>query len=216
MAKDRLKSATGGRIGYKLGSFDKGRRAFLKMLGIGAGTTAAAKSGILRFSDTAAPKVIEKVAEKTTSSVPPPYFFELAQKIKTLGKPDKVTYQERVEITRYTGKNGDEYELVEDLNTGNMQITKDKTGIGAYGDKSFDTIEDRSVMEYKKGRGDETTKGTPADEYDEYKVEFDADGTEAGADNLDAIIQKEIIEEAKSDAPTIKKAGGGIARMLGE
>ena len=50
MAKDRLKSATGGRIGYKIGSLDKGRRAFLKMLGIGAGTTAAAKSGILGFS----------------------------------------------------------------------------------------------------------------------------------------------------------------------
>jgi hypothetical protein len=51
MAKDRLKSATGGRIGYKVGGFDKARRAFLKMLGLGAGATAAAKSGILRFSE---------------------------------------------------------------------------------------------------------------------------------------------------------------------
>ena len=213
----------GGRIGYKVGGFDKARRAFLKMLGIGAGTTAAAKSGILRFSDTAAPKVIEKVAEKTTSSVPPPYFFELAEKIKKLGKPDKVTYQERVEITRYTGKNGDEYELIEDLSTGDMQITKDKMGVGSYGDKSFDTIQDRSVLEYRVGRMDvkdeglETQKGfKEADEYEEYKVEFDVDGTEAGADDLDAIVQKEIIEEAKGDAPSIKKASGGIARMLGE
>ena len=31
---------------------------------------------------------------------------------------------------------------------------------------------------------------------------------------MDAIVQKEIIEEAKGDAPSIKKAGGGIARML--
>jgi hypothetical protein len=29
-------------------------------------------------------------------------------------------------------------------------------------------------------------------------------------------VQKEIIAEAKNDAPSIKKAGGGIARMLGE
>jgi len=217
LAKDRLKSATGGRIGYKVGGFDKARRAFLKMLGLGAGTAAAAKSGILRFSDTAVPKVIEKVPiNSSTVSTPPPYFFELAEKIKRLGKPDKVTYQERVEVTRYTGKNGDEYELIEDLSTGDMQITKDKTGVGTYGDKSFDTIEDRTVLEYKKGRGDETTKGTPADEYEEYKVEFDPDGTPADATELDTIIQKEIIEEATGDAPSIKKAGGGIARMLGE
>ena len=218
MAKDRLKSATGGRIGYKLGGFDKARREFLKMLGIGAGTAGAIKSGILSFTKTSpTKKLIEKVPfESSTRSEPPPYFFELAEKIKKLGKPDKVTYQERVEITRYTGKNGDEYELIEDLNTGDMQITKDKTGVGSYGDKSFDTIEDRTVLEYRKGRGDETTKGTPADEYEEYKVEFDPDGTAADATNMDAIVQKEIIEEAKGDAPSIKKAGGGIARMLGE
>ena len=97
-----------------------------------------------------------------------------------------------------------------------MKITKDKTSPVTAGDETYEGISDRSVMEYKKGRGDETTKGTPADEYDEYKVEFDVDGTEAGADDLDAIIQKEIIEEAQGDAPSIKKAGGGIARMLGE
>ena len=55
-----------------------------------------------------------------------------------------------------------------------------------------------------------------ADEYEEYKVEFDADGTEADATDLDAVVQKEILEEATGDAPSIKKAGGGIARMLGE
>jgi hypothetical protein len=33
---------------------------------------------------------------------------------------------------------------------------------------------------------------------------------------MDEYVQKEIIEEATGDAPSIKKAGGGIARMLGE
>ena len=121
-----------------------------------------------------------------------------------------------MEITRYTGKNGDEYELIEDLNTGDIRITKDKSVGVTSGDKSYDGIGDRSVMEYKKGRGDETTKGTPADEYDEYKVEFDYDGTEADADDMSEFIRKEIIEEATGDAPSIKKASGGIARMLGE
>ena len=75
-------------------------------------------------------------------------------------------------------------------------------------------------MEYKKGEVDvDPEAGTAyksADEYDEYKVEFDIDGTEADADDMSEIIRKEIIAEAKNDAPSIKKAGGGIARMLGE
>jgi hypothetical protein len=222
MAKDRLKSATGGRIGYKVGGFDKARRAFLKMLGLGAGTAAAVKSGILGFSKSPpTKKLIEKVPiNSSTTSVPPPYFFELAEKIKKLGKPDKVTYQDRVEIHRYTGKNGDEYELIEDLSTGDMTITKDKTGVGTYGDKSVDTIQDRTVLEYRKGDADvdiETQRGyRSADEYEEYKVEFDPDGTPADATDMDAIVQKEIIAEATGDAPSIKKASGGIARMLGE
>ena len=121
----------------------------------------------------------------------------------------------------YTGKNGDQYILTEDIVTGDAQIVKDKMGVGSYGDKTFDTINDRTVMEYKAPKQDvdvETGKGTrEAAEYEEFKVEFDADGTEAGADAIDESIQKEIIEEAKTaDIPPIKKASGGIARLLGE
>jgi len=213
--KEMEKKADGGRIGLKDGM---DRRTFLKIAG-----GLAALPFVGKFFRGA------KVASKSTpvakeiikqSSTPPPYFFELANKIKTLGKPDKVTYADRVEIHRYRGKNGDEYELIEDLNTGDVRITKDKTGIGSSGDKTFDTIEDRSILEYKKGDADiDPETGTAfksADEYEEYKVEFDADGTAADATELDAVVQKEIIEEAGGEAPSIKKAGGGIARMLGE
>ena len=100
-----------------------------------------------------------------------------------------------------------------------MQIVKEKGGVGVADEKTFDTINDRTVMEYKPGKSmaDEGTKGTPADEYDEYKVEFDMDGTPADADEISDIIKKEIIEEA-SDIPQkkIKKASGGVAYMLGE
>jgi len=72
-------------------------------------------------------------------------------------------------------------------------------------------------MVFRKGQADETTKGkTPPDEYDEYKVEFDQDGTAADATDIDEISKSEIIKEVSDDAPSIKKAGGGIARMLGE
>jgi hypothetical protein len=36
------------------------------------------------------------------------------------------------------------------------------------------------------------------------------------ADDMAEQIKKEIIEEAKTDVPPIKKAGGGLAYMLGE
>ena len=75
-------------------------------------------------------------------------------------------------------------------------------------------------MEYKAPKQDvdvETQKATnEAAEYEEYRVDFDQDGTEAGAEAIDEYIQKEIIEEAAEEAPSIKKASGGIARMLGE
>ncbi len=48
------------------------------------------------------------------------------------------------------------------------------------------------------------------------KVIFDNDGTMGDVDNIDEIVRKEIIEEASEVTPPIKKAGGGLAYMLGE
>jgi len=213
--------ATGGRVGYKIGSIDKARRAFLKTAaGVGGGI-AALKTGLLGLSKKA-PEAVEKVTENfsTTLSEAPDYFFNLVSKIKLFGKKSKIGPQERVDEYSYIGKNGDQYTLTEDIATGDAQIVKDKMGAGSYGDKTFDTINDRTVMEYKAPRQDvdvESGKGTrDAAEYEEYKVEFDSDGTEAGADAIDEMIQKEIIEEAVGQTPSIKKASGGIARMLGE
>ena len=213
--------ADGGRIGYKIGSIDKARRAFLKTAaGVGGGI-AALKTGLLGLSKKA-PEAVEKVTENfsTTLSEAPDYFFNLVSKIKSFGKKSKIGPQERVDEYSYIGKNGDQYTLKEDIVTGDAQIVKDKMGVGSYGDKTFDTINDRTVMEYKAPKQDvdvESGRGTrEAAEYEEYKVEFDVDGTEAGADAIDEMVQKEIIEEAVDQAPSIKKASGGIARMLGE
>jgi hypothetical protein len=205
--------AEGGRIGLKTGMT---RRAFLALMGsIGAGI-GAAKSGLLSLTGKQAAKEVAK--QTVTPTSPPPYFFELAEKIKKYGKPSKVQPQERVNEYSYTGKNGDEYTMTEDITSGDIEIIKDKTGVASYGEKTFDTINNRSVMQYKSGKGmaDEGTKGTPADEYDEYEVIFDRDGTMADADDMAEQIKKEIIEEAKTDVPPIKKAGGGLAYMLGE
>jgi len=207
--------AQGGRIGYKDGPEKPSRRKFLKIAG-----GLAALPIIGKFFKPAKVGTVAKTAPKivTTTSEAPSYFFDLVNKIKTSGKQRQTpSYKERVNEYTYTGKNGIEYELVEDLNTGDIKITKDKLGGRSYGDESYETIEDRTEMVFTKGQMDETTKGKkPPDEYEEYKVEFDQDGSAADATDIDEISKKEIIEEVSGETPSIKKAGGGIARMLGE
>ena len=209
--------ATGGRAGFKVGSPSK--RAFLKVMGGLAATVAAIKSGLIGTPKKEVAKQVIKESAKDVANAPPQYFFDLANKIKLLGKESKVKPKERTSEYNYTGKDGSEYTLTEDIGTGEMQIVKEKTGVGTSGEKTFDTIEDQTVMEYKPGKSmaDESTEGIPADQYDEYRVNFDADGTPADADDISEIIKKEIIEEA-SEIPEkkIKRAGGGVAYMLGE
>ena len=206
--------AEGGRIGFSKGKIakellDKGRRGFMKTVGsIGAGI-AGLKSGLLGFGDQAGPKV-EMVKETVTGA--PDYFFDLVSKIKMFGKKSKVGPQERVDEYSYTGANGDDYTLTEDIVTGDARIVKDKTGAVRYGeDDVTDGIANRSVMEYKSGKSmaDEGTGGALADEYDEYEVRFDYDGTEADADDMSEFIKKEIIEEVSDKTTKTKKADGG-------
>jgi hypothetical protein len=198
---------------------DAARRKFMKVAGAGAAGLAALKTGLLGFGKEAAP-VVEKAVETVQGA--PSYFFDLVSKIKMFGKQSKVGPSEMMNEFSYTGKNGDQYTLTEDIATGDVQIVKDKMGVGSYGDKTYDTINDRSVLEFRAGRMDvkdeglETQKGfKDADEYEEYKVEFDSDGTEAGAEAIDESVQKEILEEA-SEKITKKADGGRIGYSKGK
>ena len=217
--KGRKENSDGGRISLKVGSPSK--RAFLKVMGGLAATLAAIKSGLIGTGGKEATKQVVKESAKDVANAPPQYFFDLANKIRLLGKPSKVKPQERVEEYSYTGKNGDEYVMTEDISTGDIQITKDKTGVGSSGEKTFDVIEDKSVMNYKAPRKDvdpdtqTTLKEGP--EYDEYQVTFDADGGMSDGDVIQENIKKEIIQESKYPIrQKIKRAGGGVAYMLGE
>jgi hypothetical protein len=191
--KGRKENSEGGRIGYKVGSPSK--RAFLKVMGGLAATLAAIKSGLIGTGGKEATKQVVKESAKDIASAPPKYFFDLANKIRLLGKPSKVKPAERVEEYSYTGKNGDQYVMTEDITTGDIQITKDKTGIGSSGEKTFDVIEDKSVMNYKAPRKDvdpdtqTTLKDGP--EYDEYQVTFDMDGGMSDGDVIQETIKKD-------------------------
>jgi hypothetical protein len=211
---NRTKQADGGitRIGYKAGSVDKMRRLFLKAIGAGTAGVGAAKSGIFSFGKGAGKEVAKEVVQKSTTT-PPPYFFKLAEKIKKLGS-DTTPTNDRTIAKSLKSKDGTaDYILEEDMVTGDIQIKK----VNMENDDMTNSIE---IMELRKGEVVQGKDGkaikTP-DEYDEvteshsriYKDNFN------DPDYSEGIRVKEVMEEVM-DAPSIKKAGGGIARMLGE
>ena len=121
---------------------------------------------------------------------------------------EKAATQEREIVKRYK-----DYEMTEDIGTGNIVIKKRNEG--SFYDQ--DGIISDEYIVYKPGQADELTKGKkPPPEYDEYTVRPDADGKlRDSGDGLDSI--DEILEEVGDpDSMTLKKASGGIARMLGE
>ena len=198
---DPEEKATGGRIGYKIGSLDKARRAFLKKAaGIGGGI-AALKTGLLGLSKKA-PETIETVKETVKQA--PDYFFALVDKIRRLGTMvDDAVADPRMERT-YRYKN---YELRE-----NAYGTPDETVVTKIDDRGEFGYKEESMV-YKKGGM--TEEGRVADEYEEYTLRPDEDGKlkdiDTGIDDV-----SDIIREATDKAPSIKKAGGGLAYMLGE
>ena len=201
--KARDLNADGGRIGLKAGMT---KRNFLKLMGsVGAGI-GAVKSGIFSGLGKGAGKTVAKeVAQQTTSTYPPPYFFKLAEKIKFMGD-DAVATQDKAIAKTYK-----DYVLEEDF-AGNIEIKK--TNYGMFGDEVAPTEE--VYMSYRVD--DVPVKGkkgsTKVEEYDEYTVRPDEDGKMKDVE--DGVTQDVIDDAGDPDSMTIKKASGGIARMLGE
>ena len=183
-------AAEGGRIGFADGPDDPSKRKFMKLMGI---------LSLLPYGLGKLIKPAAKVAPVAAEGVKLGFdkFMMLVNKIKELGTPTKkVTQQEREVGYTYTGKDGSEYELVEDLTTGDIRVTKDKPGFTMSGDEAFDTIEDRSTFVLKKGQADETTKGKkPPDEYDEVKEVASPDGTFDDVDEISDKAVKEVLDE---------------------
>jgi len=210
----RKPNAEGGlmRLGFENGSPpSKSRRNFLKLMGGLAALPVVGKffKPAAKVAETAGPVIQEGVKLGYDK------FLMLVDKIKRLGKPaDNLATKEREIVIRYDGKDGNEYELVEDLTTGDVRVTKDKVGVGSYNDRTFDTIEDRSTFTLRRNKVDENTKGKkPPDEYEEMKEVASTDGTFGDIDEVSDTAVKEVLEELGETK--IKKAGGGLAYMLG-
>ena len=204
--------AEGGRIGFKKGM---DRRTYMKIMG---GLTALPIVGkFFKGAEVAAP-VVEKAAEVARGA--PPYFFNLVERIRALGKKFDGP-KERSETYKYK-----DYEMQVDNDTGQIEITKQKLG---YDERVGEGVVSEEYMSLKPGRADETTGGRKvADEYEESTGYTDKDGklkdVESGVSEetvMDGSISKEeleqeIIEQLSKETSSIKKASGGIARMLGE
>ena len=208
-------------------NFKMGKRAFLKLMGGAAAGIGALKTGALSmFGKKAAPVATEVVKSAGSGTTPPPYFFNLVNKIKNLGDDvtPKYAVQERQRVTRYK-----DYELTEDVATGEKTIQRVK--MSDDGPQYYDeTLAEETYMNYKPGKGqmDETTKGkTPPDENTEDTSYLRTSGPSKGEiyDTVEGVAD-DVIEEGTMFEDNItkfgkkitktKKALGGLAHMVGE
>ena len=212
---------------------DEGRRGFMKAAGAGAAGIAALKTGLLGFADKAVP-VVEKVAEAAGQT--PEYFFKLVAKIKALGDnvTSKYSTKDREIVKQYK-----DFEMTEDISTGEIQIFKRSQSDEAIDRFGGENATEEVFMRYKPGKGqiDETTKGkTPLDEYEENtsyisnnrentgNILDDVDGVpddilkevEAGSGNVPESFYTGPNAIKKADGGRITYSSGGLAAMLGE
>jgi len=208
--------AGGGRVPFKFGGIDKGRRAFMKWLAGITGATIAGGTGLIKLGKGATkvvPKVTEEVIKRGADGTPA-YIADLIKVVKAKGikkimdsdinkMPDTVHSYKGVDIVEDAA--GEATRIRKDLQWGSdnylvnpeieMSVTKGKTQVtdeGLKTQKSFkeaDEFQEVSVMPDRDG------KMKDVDFYvdDKYHLEFE-----------------EIANEAK-DLFKVKKAEGGLA-----
>jgi hypothetical protein len=205
----RTKNAKGGRIGFSAGGIDKVRRAFLKLLGAGAGATAATKTGLfglLKGKQEA--KIATKAAEQVVQrNEPPAYVFDLVKIIRAKGKDITKSAQTIERETVKTYKGVDLYETPD-----GFRIRAEGKS-AQEGGKEIDLM--YSQMDEIKDEGLETQKTFTVTDYEEATVRPDAEGKMKDVDfYVDEADHKElqkIVDEEKN-----KFKSGGLAYMLGE
>jgi hypothetical protein len=185
--------ATGGIARANFVGGGMGRRGFLKLLGLTGAGIAGAKTGLMSLAKKSEP-VVEAVKE--TAQEVPSYFFSLVNKIRSLGD-DTLATQDKTIAKKYK-----DYVMEEDF-AGNIEIIK----------KGDDVAED-VFMSYKVDEVPLKKGGSrKVEEYEEYTARPDMEGK---MKDVEPGVPNSVVEEAMSEAPSIKKASGGIARMLGE
>jgi hypothetical protein len=193
-------------------NFAMGRRAFMKLLGgVGAGIGALKTGAFKLLGKEAAPVAKEVVKDVATTSSPPPYFFNLVNKIKTLGD-DTLPTKDKVIAKKYK-----DYVMEEDF-SGNIEITrKGDMDVPGYEEVYMSYRVDEVPI--KKGK----KKSTKVEEYEEYTARPDQDGKmkdveEGVPDDVveDGTMFEDNITDFGKKITKTKKASGGLAYMVGE
>jgi hypothetical protein len=199
------------RIPFK-GGGDPKRRAFLKLMATLGGGIAGIKSGLIGLGEGGAKKAVtETVKQSAGSGTPPPYFFKLVEKIKTMGDDvtPKYATKDREVVKQYK-----DFELTEDIATGEQTIQRKKPSDFEYYDEQL--YED-VYMNYKPGKG-QADEATPkvADEYVEDTSYIRTSGPQKGDiyDTVegvpdDVIQEGTMFEDTMTEFGKTKKADGG-------
>jgi len=214
--KARDLNAYGGRIGYKLGGIDKGRRAFLAALGAGAAGIGAAKTGILKFLGKG--KKASKALEVTTPNAPgkPEWFDALVNKVIKEGNDVSKNFATKEREIVHVKSLDDETTIYvhRDLDTGTVRVDIDDPFRNVQGEQGDALVS----LEVKPGIADETTRGKPADEFtavendyanymdgpDDYVTEV-IDNTVTNTKNLTSDLTKVKLYAKDRKKPTIKE-----------
>ncbi len=205
----KYKFADGGiadlRQGYAGGNIvDKGRRGFLKLLGVTAGGVAALKLGLGKIlgkeSGAISKKVIDEVIIDGGTGAPA-WLQPLVNKALREGtdKTKNLAYKDAQTVKRLDTPTG-QVDVYYDVRTGEVEIDY----IGG------NTALGESVnMRYTPGIADEGTKGKPADEFS--ATESIPEGRQTGPDDYSIEIGENTTDEVKnlfSDTSELAELGG--------
>jgi hypothetical protein len=192
---------TGGRVGFKLGGIDKGRRAFMKWLAGITGAGVVGSTGLLKFGKTigtgkTAIKAGDTIIQGTSGM--PDWFIPLVNRIVKEG--DDVTkklgtVEREIVHTKKIGQ-GEEVTVYQNLDTGNVRVEYgphllDKKGniIRASNDSEVVHLEYRApqIIDEGKHAGKKTDPEFSAAESEPEVVNWDGDIEFSGINEVNKV-----------------------------
>jgi len=200
----------GYRKSFAAGGIDKLRRLFLKMLGAGAATTAAVKSGMIGFGKKGATKKVAKEIIKTPNAPGKPEWFD-SLVTRVINEGDDVTKKFATkdrEIVHATKIDDDAMVTVyRDLDDGTVRVDIDDATTNVMGEQGDSVVS----LQVKPGIADETTKGKkPPDEFE--AVEADYRNYMDGPDDFTTETIDNVVSDTKdltSDLTKVKMYAKG-------
>ena len=217
-----MRGATGGRVGFKLGGIDKGRRAFMKWLAGITGAGVAAGTGLIKFGKIAGKgKTVIKAGDHIIQGTPgmPDWFIPLINRIVKEGDDvtkKLATVEREIVHTKKIGKGefADEVTVYQDMNTGNVRVEyNSRHSMGEGYEPVHLEYKAGEVIESGKHKGKKTKSEFSASEVepqgrthgpDDYSIDWDGENVVGNVDELMSDTSK-LKQFATKKKPTIKE-----------